>query len=408
MKHYDLSLKKGSERQISRLHIALLTGGGDKPYAIALASALTSRGIFLDFIGSDEVNGNDIPNSKLIRFLNLRGNQNHDAFILRKVVRVVIFYFRLIRYVPVSQPKIFHVLWNNKLDYFDRIVLMLYYKLLGKTIVLTVHNVNRGQRDRCDNIFNRLSLKFQYRLVDQIFVHTKKMRQELEEGYCVDPNKVSVIPFGINDTLPVGRVSSVEAKKRLNIALNDKVILFFGNIAPYKGLEYLLDAFVELMKKHADYRLLIAGNFKATDVYRKRIEQQIIGSKWRGRIIAKLHYIPDEEVETYFKAADVLVLPYVHIYQSGVLFLSYNYGLPTIAADVGSLREDVIEGITGMIFRPRDHMDLAHAIEKYFASELFLNLEHTRGVIRNMVARNHSWDVIAERTEKVYMGMSDA
>jgi D-inositol-3-phosphate glycosyltransferase len=162
------------------------------------------------------------------------------------------------------------------------------------------------------------------------------------------------------------------------------------------------------MEKHADYRLLIAGNFKATEAYRRRMEQQIIDSKWRSRIIAKLHYIPDEEVETYFKAADVLVLPYVHIYQSGVLFLSYNYGLPTIAADVGSLREDVIEGITGMIFRPRDHMDLAHAIEKYFASELFLNLEHTRGVIRNMVARNHSWDVIAERTEKVYMGMSDA
>ena len=67
--------------------------------------------------------------------------------------------------------------------------------------------------------------------------------------------------------------------------------------------------------------------------------------KWHGdRVIAKIEYVPDEETELYFKAADVLILPYTHVFQSGVLFLGYSFGLPAIAADVGSLKEEIIEG----------------------------------------------------------------
>ena len=97
-----------------------------------------------------------------------------------------------------------------------------------------------------------------------------------------------------------------------------------------------------------------------------------------GEYCFRADYIPDDETEVYFKAADVLVLPYRHIYQSGVLFLGYSFGLPVLAADVGSLKDEIIEGKTGFVFRPEDPVDLAKTIEQYFASDLFTNLSSRR------------------------------
>ena len=104
----------------------------------------------------------------------------------------------------------------------------------------------------------------------------------------------------------------------------------------------------------------------------------------------------------YFKAADVLALPYRHIYQSGVLFLGYSFGLPVIAADVGTLREDVIEGRTGFLCKPEDPVDLARAIETYFASDLFQSLHTWRKEIRQYAHERHSWDVVGHMTRNVY------
>ena len=98
----------------------------------------------------------------------------------------------------------------------------------------------------------------------------------------------------------------------------------------------------------------------------------------RGRILLRAEFIPDDETEVYFKAADVLVLPYRHIYQSGVLFLGYSFGLPVLAADVGSLKDEIVEGKTGFVFRPEDPVDLARTIERYFASDLYAEL-NSRG-----------------------------
>jgi len=84
-----------------------------------------------------------------------------------------------------------------------------------------------------------------------------------------------------------------------------------------------------------------------------------------GRIILRADFIPDEETEVYFKAADVLVLPYRHVYQSGVLFLGHSFGLPVLAADVGSLKDDIVEGRNGFVFKPEDPVDLARVLERY-------------------------------------------
>ena len=388
--------------QQSTLHVALLTGGGDKPYALGMAEALTSVGISVDFIGSDDLNVPELLGNSRIQFRNLRGDQRPGVSPIAKALRVLKYYARLVIYAATATPKLFHILWNNKFQLFDCTLLMLYYKLLGKRVVFTAHNVNAGKRDENDSWLNRMSLNVQYRLSDHIFVHTDGMKSEMAFEFRIPNSKISVIPFGINNTVPNTLLSYSQAKGQLGISKDDKVLLFFGNIAPYKGLEYLVAAFNELLKEDGNYRLLIVGSPKGPATYWNQIRRGIETSGIADRVIEKIEYVPDEETELYFKAADVLILPYTHVFQSGVLFLGYSFGLPAIAAGVGSLKEEIIEGDTGFVFRPKDSADLATKINTYFQSELFLNLETRRSEIKVYANERNSWNKVAAITTSVY------
>ena len=390
---------------IPEIAVALLTGGGDRPYVFGLATELISKGATVDLIGSDELDLPEFHGKSRLNFLNLRGNQRRDAGFSEKVSRIFKYYAKLIRYAATAKPKIFHILWNNKFEVFDRTLLMLFYRLMGKKVVLTVHNVNAGRRDSKDSAVNRLTLRIQYRLADHIFVHTKKMKQELIEEFGARASRITVIPFGINNSVPDTRLTSSEARQRLGVHQDEKTILFFGAITPYKGIEYLVDAFKQILRRHDDYRLIIAGRPNNCESYWRAIVDASGEGVETGRILLKGEYIPDDETEIYFKAADVLVLPYRHVYQSGVLCLGYSFGVPILAADVGSLKDEIIEGRTGFVFKPEDHVDLAKTIERYFASDLFASLSSRRQEIRNFATEGHSWDVVGQLTMNVYADM---
>jgi glycosyltransferase involved in cell wall biosynthesis len=397
-------------RDGNALRVALLTGGGDKHYAWGLARALASKDVFVDLIGSDELNCPELQDRARVTFFNLRGSQLESASRWEKVARVLRYYARLVRYASTSGPRVFHILWNNKFETFDRTLLMAYYKLLGKKIVFTAHNVNAGTRDANDSVLNRVTLRMQYSLADHILVHTDRMKSELQSSFDVPGRSVTVIPYGINDVVPNTDLSPADARTRLGIGHDERTILFFGNITPYKGLEFLLGAFRQLatsgMKK---YRLIVAGRAKGgPDAYSDRMREMMNDDRIRGRIIQRIEHIPDEEAELYFKAADVVALPYKHIFQSGVLFMAYSFGLPVIATDVGSLREDVVEGQTGFLCSPGDPDALAEAIEKYFESPLFRSLSDKREDIRDYAWRRNSWALVADITRGVYAGLVGA
>jgi D-inositol-3-phosphate glycosyltransferase len=389
----------GSAHEIA---VTLLTGGGDRPYVFGLATELVSKGAAVDLIGSDELDCPEFHSEPGVNFLNLRGDQRPDVSFVRKLMRVSTYYAKLIRYAATAKARIFHILWNNKFQSFDRTLLMLYYGFLGKRTVLTAHNVNAGRRDSKDTRLNRLTLQIQYRLANHIFVHTERMRVELIEEYGVQEKRVTVIPFGINNAVPNTRLTPSEAKQQLGIDDGERTILFFGNIAPYKGLEYLIAAFRKILARRDDYRLIIAGSPNRSQRYWGPIRESIGDDVQKGRVLLRDGFVPDDETEVYFKAADILVLPYRYIYQSGVLFLGHSFGLPVIAADVGCLKDEIIEGQTGFIFRPEDPVDLARAIERYFASDLYADLDRRRPQIRDHATERHSWDVVGQITMSVY------
>jgi len=383
-----------------------LTGGGDRHYAFGLATALVSRGVNVDFVGGDEVDSPEMHRTPGLEFHNLRRNAQRDVTFVEKALRLLVYYVRLMWYVAVARPKLVHVLWNSKIEHFDRTLLMLYYKLLRKKVALTAHNVNSGVRDSTDSCLNRLTLKIQYRLSDHIFVHTERMADELRESFGVPRPRVSVICHGVNTAVPQTRLTIDGAKQRLGIRPDERTILFFGNIAPYKGLEYLLDAFEKVVAAGGDYRLIVAGREKeGCKAYVQEIRRSLDRPAIRERAIQRIEFVPDDDIELYFKAADVSVLPYTHIFQSGVLFLGYAFGLPVIAADVGSLREDIVEGETGFLFKPRDSVELAVAIEKYFGGSLYERLDEVRPQIREYASQRNSWEATADATCEAYVRM---
>ena len=391
---------------VPRITVALLTGGGERHYIVSLATELLTKGIALDVIGSDDLDGPEFHNKPRLNFLNLRGNQRPDASLAEKVSRILKYYAALIRYATKSKSGIFHILWNNKFETLDRTLLMLYYRFLGKRVVLTAHNVNAARRDSHDMLLNRLTLRIQYQLADHIFVHTEKMKRELIEGFGAGAARITVIPHGINTAVPSSSLTSIQAKRRLGIRDDQRTILFFGRITPYKGLEYLISAFG--MLRGGDYRLIIAGRPDRCEEYWSSIEKLIREDLKGGRVVLRSEFIPDDETEIYFKAADVLVLPYRDIFQSGVLLLGYSFGLPALVADVGSLKEEIAEGKTGFVFRPEDPVDLAKAIERYFASDLFRDLSRGRQEIRDYAMHRYSWDTVGRLTMHVYAGLASS
>ena len=330
-------------------------------------------------------------------------DQMHHQYARSSVV--LAYYLRLLRYTVEAKPQIFHILWNNKLEIFDRTLLLIYYRLFGKRLVLTVHNVNIRKRDGNDGLLNRLTLRAQYGLAHHLFVHTEQMKRELQADFGVREDKISVIPFGVNDTVPVTSLTRADARRRLGLNSSQPVLLFFGNIAPYKGLEYLVDAMKEVAAAIPHSRLIIAGRPKGAEAYWARIERGISSPVLKEIVIPKIQYVPDEDIEVYFKAADVLVLPYVHVFQSGVLFLGYNFGLPVIATDVGALREEIIEGQTGFMCDAHDTGALAAAIKRYFVSEVYRALESRRSAIRAFAAEQYSWSKVASITVGVYRSL---
>jgi D-inositol-3-phosphate glycosyltransferase len=387
--------------------VALLTGCQDRHYAFGLATALASRGISVDIIGSDEIDSPELHQSPNLNFLNFRRRQSETASFSSKLEKLVGYYAKLLVYITVSSPGILHVLWNGRLELFDRTVLMLYYKVLRKKVVFTAHNVNQGRRDAKDSWLNRTTLKVQYRLCDHIFVHTQKMKDELCGDFGVAESVVTVIRYPVNNAFPDTDLTAAAAKQRLGLKPQDRAILFFGRLVPYKGIEHLLEAFRLLVANDPKCRLIIAGEpKKGAETYLNEI-QSFLGSMLDPDLaILKAEFIADEDLELYFKAADIMVLPYKEIFQSGVLFLAFSFGLPVVATDVGSFREEILEGSTGFLCQPADPASMAAALKLYFASSLYRDLESRRRQIADYARAHHSWEAVAESTYSVYRKIS--
>lgn len=280
----------------------------------------------------------------------------------------------------------------------EELMLLALAKLFGRKVVVTVHDVESfaGLGASARGIAPRL-----YGLADRFVVHNQTSRNELINVLQVPPAKIQVIPHGnYLDTL--GHVPSAsEARQALHIAEQAKVVLFFGQIKEVKGLDMLIDSLPEVAASVPEVVLVIAGRPWKNDF--SRYEQQIdrLGISERCRL--HIRFIPDAEVGLFYAAADVVVLPYRHIYQSGVVLLAMSYGKAVLVSDLPGMTEIVTDQITGYVFSSGSTAALADALRRLLAADEARHMAAQRAFA--YVQTHHDWARIAAQTGAVYASL---
>lgn len=261
-------------------------------------------------------------------------------------------------------------------------------------IIYIIDNVIPHEKRPGDRFFTRLA----FRWVDAFIVQSEIVRQDLYKWFPEAQNRpVVYVPHPIYDTYSGSDLIREEARARLNRPASEKLLLFFGLVRHYKGLDTLIEAMPEVIRSLGEVHLLIAGEFyEPEEDYRQMIDFQGIGD--HVTLINK--YIPNEEVSLYFRAADVLVLPYRSATQSGVIQVAHHFGLPVISTRVGGLPEVVREGETGFLVQPENPELLAKAIVDFF---LYLNgAALKRGL--EAAKNRYTWDGMIQTIEELSTG----
>ena len=203
-----------------------------------------------------------------------------------------------------------------------------------------------------------------------------------------------MVKHGLYKITESADISGEVARGKMGFKKDQFILLFFGIITKYKGLDLLLDAFSRLESGLPGIRLLIAG--RVSQEYLNEFNT-LINSYSSPKITAITRHVNEEEIELLFKASDVVVLPYTEASQSGVLFMSYAFGKPVIAPALGGFPSDIEPSKTGLLFKPFSSESLAETIREYHE-----NWNSDSSYIREFAQRNYSWDSSAECIVNIY------
>ncbi len=220
--------------------------------------------------------------------------------------------------------------------------------------------------------------------------------------FALDPARIHVVPHGNFDHyVPASRRSRAEARQAIGVDAGDLVLLFFGYIRPYKGLDTLLDAFAEVARREPRARLVIAGR-PHTPEEEARYTAAIAAHPAGERIVFHGRFIDSEEVPAYFESADLVALPYRHIYHSGLVHLAYAFGNAVIATRVGDFPETIEDGRTGILV---DGTPEALAEGILAALRDPDALQRMGALARHLSATRYGWADIGAQTRAVYAAL---
>jgi len=186
-------------------------------------------------------------------------------------------------------------------------------------------------------------------------------RKNLPQGFC---------PHPIFDNY--GEKLSFElAKQKLNLDQNTRYLLFFGFIRDYKGLDLLISAFADERLRKFPVKLLVAGEYYSSpESYLKLIKENNLESF----IELRTDFIPDDQVNLYFCAADMVVQPYKSATQSGVTQIGYHFNKPMLVTNVGGLSEIIPDGKIGYVVEP-DSSEIANALIDFYQKDRIAEFE---------------------------------
>lgn len=290
-----------------------------------------------------------------------------------------------------AQGEIVHAQWWSHVLAPVYLTILLICKARRKKIVITVHNVLPHEKSRLNNFFDKIIIPF----ADQLIVHTKIQKETLSQIYNTPGDKISIIPHGILEPVPIKGVSCEESRKWLGVPQDKKVILTFGNIRDYKGLDVLLQALALIKEELSNAIVLIAGQCWGSF---EKYEKIIRDNRLEDYVIRRLEFIPPSKVEYYFSAANVVVFPYKYFdAQSGACALALPFKKTLVVTNVGGLPDFVKnECAIAIPGNPRDLADKLLFIlsDDSLLAKLSQDTEST--------AKEYNWDKIARRTIEAY------
>lgn len=270
-------------------------------------------------------------------------------------------------------------------------------RLLNLQVVITAHDVEAFIVGSTVDKF----AKWAYRLAHAIIAHNEISRFELQEKFSIPSDKIHVIPAGNHVEFARNSIGRSEARKHLNLDNDEFTILFFGQIKEVKGLDILLKSMPDILRLKANnqrIRLIIAGRLwkHGFEKYQELIDLAGLNS------IVSLHlrYIPDQELPIFYRAADLMVLPYRRIYQSDVALMALTFGAPILTSNVPGMLEMITHQETGIIFETENSSDLARKIVWSMENPQSLLSITKNG--RFLVENKYSWTLVGKKTSALY------
>jgi len=186
-------------------------------------------------------------------------------------------------------------------------------------------------------------------------------------------------------------IEKQQARKQLGIT-DKRVLLFFGYVRAYKGLNVMLEAMSKLVKE-LDVKLLVVGEFYDD---KEKYMRQITDYGLQQSVSVNSDYVANDKVGLYFSAADVVMLSYISATQSGIAQIAYNFNKPIIATNVGGLAEVVRDNVTGFVIPPNDADALVNAIIRFFKE----NREKEFAANVEVEKKKYSWESMAKAIEE--------
>ena len=313
--------------------VLLISHGFQPDYEAGFANGLARNGIGVELVSSDRTMVDQLDRS--VRTINLRGSQDRSRPAWRKALNLVRYYGALFLLL-MRQPKVpLHMIGLFALDQpwtwrWECTV----YRLCGRRLIMTVHNITPHGRDTSAV---RAGLLRAYRLPHRLVVHTQRAADRLVDEFGIAPERIVVMEHGI-DRIPLLSSDRVARERAIRgIGPAERLVVFFGAVLPYKGVDLLLDA---ATRSGWNARILIAGRCGDSQ-YGARLREQIAAHPFSNQIVWEDRVFDQSEATSALAVADVVAMPYRHIDQSGVLFAALRHGLPVVGFDVGSLREYV-------------------------------------------------------------------
>lgn len=268
-------------------------------------------------------------------------------------------------------------------------------KKKGTKSIVIVDNVIPHEKRFFDEAFTKYFLQH----TDAYIVMSKSVEKELLER---KPNAKYIFhPHPIYEHFG----QKIERKKALEkLGLSEiegiedkKILLYFGFVRKYKGLDLLLEAFKNLEEKD-NYFLIIAGESYLSDSENKELQNLLDNHPKKQNIDVRLRYVSDQEVNLLFSAADANVLPYRHATQSGVTAIAFHFEVPSVVTDVGGLRDLIEPYNAGTIAESVTPKAIQNAIEELFEKKETINYGENLRIFKE----TYSWENLAKKVLKLY------